>query len=156
MSLNQIVLHPHLLVDLYETSLIDDPAAYQTTQQLLPVLKDILIFSDSPTDPLSDEDQKLLTSILSACHVLPQEVSIFSSLIKKEDVSFVTSIKKSRIVLLFGTDPISIGMPSNFPMFQLELFDARTYLYAPSLSVLNKDKKLKTNLWMSLKTLFSV
>ena len=57
---------------------------------------------------------------------------------------------------MLGVDPLSTGLPINFPQFQLQLFDKRTYLYAPTLEDLEKDKTLKQRLWTCLKTMFEL
>jgi hypothetical protein len=63
---------------------------------------------------------------------------------------------KAGSVLLFGIDPAGIGLPINFPQFQLQHFNKRSYLHAPTLAELEKDKEAKKQLWGSLKKLFAI
>ncbi len=59
-------------------------------------------------------------------------------------------------MILFGVPPLSIDLPINFPPFQLQAFNKRTYLYSPALAELEQDKALKGKLWGCLKTLFEI
>ncbi len=53
-------------------------------------------------------------------------------------------------------DPIHLGLPVNFPTFQLQELDNKMYMHAPSLEKIEKEKELKHKLWISLKQIFIV
>jgi len=105
---------------------------------------------------LPDDELSFLVNILSACKLSLADIAIFnSSRIQAEELQEMSQAD-TKTVLLFGIDPLSIGLPINFPQFQLQQFNKRMYLYSPSLSELDKDKGLKLKLWASLKTLFAI
>ena len=53
---------------------------------------------------------------------------------------------RSKQVLIFGMTPASLGLPIDFPAFQLQPFHKRIYLCAPSLRELESDKALKNEI----------
>jgi len=57
-------------------------------------------------------------------------------------------------IILFGVDPVVMGLPIHFPVFQIQSYQQVQYLHAPSLSELETDKQLKIQLWQKLKQLF--
>jgi hypothetical protein len=161
MSLNNIQLHPHMLAGLYadvlmetDTNTIPDK---QPPKHLGNHQKNITIIVNYPHLPfLPDQDLNFLTNILNACRLSLADIAIINfyqsgGITEKElrDLS-------SKQVLLFGLDPTSIGLPVNFPQYQIQPFNKINYLHAPSLSELEKDKSLKQKLWLSLKTMFEL
>jgi hypothetical protein len=62
----------------------------------------------------------------------------------------------SKIIFLFGIDPVSFGLPVNFPQFQLQPFASATFLFSPPLDELRKDELLKSKLWVCLRRLFAI
>jgi hypothetical protein len=160
MSLNDIQLRPQLLAGLYACTLIETNAT--TMPDARPYkylgnnLKNITLVVDYNSVPfLPDEELSFLTSILSACKLSLADLAIIN--INKSDTAAVENALRQlnpASVLLFGVDPLSLGLPINFPHFQLQQFDKRKYLYSPSLSELENDKGLKTKLWNCLKVLF--
>jgi hypothetical protein len=61
---------------------------------------------------------------------------------------------KQRQLILFGIAPAAIGLPINFPHFQVQSFQEVRYLAAPTLDTIEADKALKMQLWQCLKQLF--
>jgi hypothetical protein len=169
MSLNHIQLTNQLLTNLYPDVLIESTSTssvpeYKVANDPHPVkylgknVKNIVLLVSNETVPfLLDGELSFLTSILSACKLSLADVAIvnINSLVEPE---IETSIQflEPRTVILFGIAPLFIGLPINFPQFQLQPFNKRTYLLSPTLQELESDKTLKLKLWNSLKTLFGI
>lgn len=170
MSLNSIELSTRMLTDFYGNCLVvtSSEAIKENINKELPKKsnqlkylgkngKNILIIVDKDHVPfLPDGELSFLTNILSACKLSMADISIINRHQTKPDelTGFIES--SAKIILLFGTDPLAIGLPINFPPFQLQAFNSRTYLYGPSLSELETDKELKMKLWSCLKALFGI
>ena len=161
MSLNKIYLKPRLLAELYSHSLIETSTT--TMPESAPLnnsgnnqKKNLVIVSHQHFSFLPDEEINFLTNVLAACKLSIEDVAIVNNY--KIDQTHLQNIihSEAKNILLFGVQPFSIGLPINFPQFQLQQFNKRTYLHAPSLSQIENDKELKTKLWNALKTLFEI
>jgi len=161
MSLNKIQLQAQMVASLYRNTLSDSGPAIVPDPQVVKYLgenrKNIFLIVRHPSAPfLPDEELSFLTSILNACRLSLSDVAIINhSRVDLEELQSAID-RDARNVILFGIDPLSIGLPINFPQFQLQQFDSRTYLYSPTLSELAFDKALKSKLWNALKTLFGI
>jgi hypothetical protein len=163
MSLNQIQLTNQLLTSLYPNALIESAITssvpeYQPVKYLGKNAKNIVLLVNNSTYPfLSDEELPFLTNILSACKLSLADVAIVNihSLEEKEIEKTIEPLEP-KTVLLFGITPLTIDLPINFPQFQLQQFNKRTYLYSPDLQELANDKTLKLQLWNCLKNLFGL
>jgi hypothetical protein len=161
MSLNNIHLKTTMLADLYKDSLVE------TSTTAVPELKQpkylgnnqkniIVIVSHQSVPFLPDEELNFLTTVLAACKLSVADIGIINNYnVEQADLQSIIN-SEARNILLFGVEPLSIGLPINFPTFQLQPFNNRTYLHAPVLSQIEKDKTLKSRLWTSLKTLFGI
>lgn len=158
MSLNNVQLGPRLLADLYASVLIDAPATAVPEPQV-PFLggnkRNILVVSKSTEAFLPDGELQFLTSVLAACKLGLADIALvnFDRLAEK-DFHPLVSFFNAQTVLLFNVEPLHFGLPINFPPFQIQEFDRRTYLYAPDLPRIEQDKGLKKDLWLALKNLF--
>jgi hypothetical protein len=56
---------------------------------------------------------------------------------------------------MFDVEPVHFGWPAT-STFQIKKSDDLTYMYAPSLMEIEKEKELKHKLWSSLKQIFSI
>jgi len=162
MSLNNINLNAQLIADLYPNTLIetsnsniqknDTGVRYLGDNQ-----KNITIFVKNKEVPfLNDTEFNFLTSILTACKLSIADVAIInleSNNINPEELLIELN---SKIVLLFDVAPTDINLPINFPHFQVQQFNKRTYLYAPAFTVIENDKAVKIKLWQSLKNIFNL
>ena len=161
MSLNDIKLKPNMLADLYHQTLV------QTNATSVPELKQpkylgnnqknvlvIVLHEEIPFLP--DYELNFLANILAACKLSMADIAIINQ--HHWDQSEINKLiqLEAKTILLFGSEPLSIGLPINFPPFQVQHFDKRTYLHAPSLSQIENDKALKTRLWNALKALFQI
>jgi hypothetical protein len=161
MSLNDIQLKPSLLADLYKNSLVE------TTTTAVPEIKQIkylgnnqkkiIVVVSHPDVPfLPDDELNFLTNILAACKLSIADIAIINNIhIEQTELQKMID-SEGKNVLLFGVEPLSIGLPINFPVFQLQPFNSRTYLHAPVLTQIENDKGLKARLWSALKVLFGI
>jgi hypothetical protein len=181
MGLNDIVLPASSLTELYKNSLVDFSKTSQPTEVQEPKLvktekpapgtlqsenwqvlgnnqKNILIITNKENEiHLNDKELEFLTGILSACRLTVADVAIINFR-HFEDIRYkdILSHFNSNIVLLFGVDPETFGLPLKFPEFQLQSFDKTEFLYSPSLKLLENDKILKSKLWVCLKRIFKI
>jgi DNA polymerase III psi subunit len=159
MSLNNIRLTPQLIADLYGNVLIET-IKMDTAEESIPALggneKQILIVVANETETvLPHSELQFLTSILNACKLTLNDVTIVNwEKAELKDYKEWLHRFESRFVLLFDVAPLLFGLPMDFPPFQVQAFDSRQYLFAPALSQIEKEKSLKTALWIALKKLF--
>lgn len=181
MDLNNIELPVSVVAELYSSSLIesnDMPAkkklATASSKEEIPVvpviadevvwrslgsnLKRILVIvKSSEAVHLTDNELTFLTGILTACKLTLADVAILN-LNNYPEVSYkeLTNHFKSKIVLLFDTEPAAFGLPMSFPHYQIQAFANNSFLYSPSLKELENDKVEKSKLWVCLKRLFNL
>jgi len=166
MTLDNIQLPPIVLQELFKTSLIElemeqqsEPAASQSSFQVLGNNgKHILIIVDSDEALYLEDDQlNFLLGILSACSLTMADVAILN-IKKNSQVTYKTLATELRPekLFLFGIKPVQIGLPLDFPNYQLQQFNHQVYLTAPTLSVLQDDKAEKIKLWNCLKQIFAL
>ena len=178
MSLNQIQLTNQLLSHLYPDVLIEtdmpgtaplprvgEPSASPQKQAPTTSVKFLgnnakhiaLLVNYSTVPFVPDGDLSFLTNILSACKLSLADVALLNIHSMEEgSMENVLETMEARSIILFGIPPLAIGLPINFPQFQLQAFNNRTYLYSPSLKELEAEKALKLKLWNNLKTLFGL
>ena len=119
--------------------------------------KQIIILSTSDkAQYLPDAELKFLTSVLKACGLTIEDVAIMNLKHQTADYAGLQSFFQCRVVLLFGLEPQRLDLPMIFPQFQLQNFSKCTYLHAPALHEIEKQKDQKMKLWVSLKNLFSL
>ncbi len=162
MSLNHIELVPQLLSDLYAHVLVETTATPMPEKPAIPFLgknkKNILLVTSHSQEPyLKDTALSFLTTILTACKLGLDDIALINqNNIAGTNYTEVIAFFNPETVLLIGVDPLSFGLPLNFPSFKIQPFNKVTYLYAPSLQEIEQDKILKLQLWQNLKTLFSL
>ena len=161
MSLNNISLQPQLLANLYESSLLER-VVVTSLQQSIKFLgknekKILILVSKDNVAFIEDEELNFLSSILLACKLSLADVAVIN-LKNFGDIKyhFLIDQLKSKKIIMFDVEAQAIDLPFNFPKFQLQQFDQATYLSAPSLKEIQKEKTLKTELWTCLKNLFGL
>jgi len=161
MSLNNIQLTPTMLAGLYKNSLVETEVVSTPEVKQLKYLgnnhKNILVIVSHSSVPfLPDEELNFLTNILAACKLSIADIGILNN--KNTELAELQNLisLESKNVLLFGVEPSAIGLPINFPAFQLQSFNNRTYLHAPQLGQIENDKPLKGKLWSGLKLMFGI
>ena len=161
MSLNNIQLQSKLLTELYRNSLLETgtnaPPPKRQAKYLGNNKKNIIVVVSHSSLPfLPDAELSFLTTVLAACKLSIADIGIINhSNMHQDDLQMIIE-EEGNNVLLFGIEPLALGLPINFPAFQLQAFNNRTYLHAPALSRIEHDKGLKTRLWTSLKALFRI
>lgn len=106
---------------------------------------------------LVDDDLEFLTNILKACKLGLEDVAIVNTS-NSPDKGYKEYLKNlnSKIVLLFGVDPVSFDLPVSFPEFQVQSLTNTKFLYSPTLNECRTDKLLKSKLWVSLQRIFGL
>jgi hypothetical protein len=162
MSLNNIQLKGSMLADLYKNSLVETASTIATQEpKQLKYLgnnqKNIIVIVCHESVPfLPDQELSFLSNVLAACKLSIADIAIVNSYtLDQSDLQNIINSGANK-VLLFGVEPLAIGLPINFPAFQLQPFNNRTYLHAPVLSQVENDKGLKARLWASLKAMFEI
>ncbi len=185
MSINKIRLSPHLLADLYADTLVVTesismpesaapasepvtPPATASTPQVAATAtprrhlgsnaQRIAIIVHQPEFAfLPDGELQFLTTILTACKLGLGDIALINAA-GRDAESFTEQLDElgSEKVILFGVEPLGIGLPIHFPPFRLQAFNKRTYLHGPALPELESDKNVKLQLWNCLKTLFAL
>lgn len=173
MDLNSVDLPSWTLASLYPQSLVElgDTAVEPTTQKLALSPEDklmkkalgdnrrqILIIVDyNDVVYIPDDVLNFLTGMLTACKLSLADVSIYNRHANPDaGYAELISVFRSKTVLLFGITPPSIGLPLDFPQFQVQSFSGVTYLYSASLDEVKADGLLKSKLWVCLRRIFGV
>jgi hypothetical protein len=117
----------------------------------------LLVVRYTNTTYLPDEQLNFLISILGACKLSLADVAILNlANTPAGSYNSVWEQFKSRITLLFGITPTAFAMPVNFPEFQVQSLNNCTFLHTPVLEELEKDKVLKSKLWVCLRRVFNL
>jgi len=166
MSLDNIQLPGIVLQNLYNKSLFDlkpgnaEPALSKpgTISYLGSNQKKIIIILISPDAIyLPDDDLNFLLGILSACKLSMADIALIN-LSKNASLSYkdVSEQLFAEKVFLFGAGPELIGLPLQFPHYQVQQYNNQVYLSSVPLNELQNDKAEKTKLWNCLKKIFSL
>lgn len=168
MDINHIQLPATVIADLYRSSLVgtndvapktDTPVVNDRKQKYLGEnQKNILIIVDYDNAVyMPDDELSFLTNMLTACKLSLADVAIVNrNTYKKIDYQEAITKFRSRIVFLFGIDPVSFGLPVDFPHFQVQSFAGTTFLFTPPLEERKKDELLKSKLWVCLRRIFGI
>lgn len=160
MSLNDIRLKPNIIAAFYNHSLVETSATTMPESKPLHYLgsnqKNILVIvSNSDIPFLPDAELNFLTNVLTACKLSLADIGIINYKTEQAQLQNILT-NEAKKVLLFGVEPLAIGLPIHFPPFQLQPFNKCIYLFAPALSQIENDKGLKSKLWSALKTMFAI
>jgi len=164
MSLDNIQLPATLLQGLYTKPLYDmktsEPATDLTKTSNISYLgnnqkKVIILVRSSDAIYLPDDELNFLLGILTACKLSMADIALIN--ISKNTpllYSDVTEQLNAEKILLFGVDPGDLGLPLQFPYYQVQKYNNQVYLSSESLNNLQKDKEEKMKLWTCLKRVF--
>lgn len=124
-------------------------------------LKRIVLVVQYPDEVfLPDEQLQFLTKILGACKLNLGDVAILNHGSAAIEIEKVKKQLQPRHVIIFGLDPVAIGLPIRFPEFKEQEYADVVYLLAPAPDELNKETKegkvLKSKLWVCLLKMFQV
>ena len=162
MSLKNIQLPPDVISNLYHYYLVDINDDEKKTE----IAKSdnlflggnarniLLLVNNFGVSFLTDNQLDFLLGILSACKLNLADVAIINlnKIAEKEMFDFLKASK----IIAFGIKASAIGLPFSIPEFQVQLFNNQTYVFAPELSIIEKEMDLKRKLWVSLKEVFSI
>ncbi len=158
MSLD-VQLSPFLAKQLYKNALYDFSSESNAS---LPghiggYAKRILILVAENSFPfISDTDLEFLGKVLLPCGLAMSDVALVNVEKQADPAGQVIPHFLPEKVILFGVGQDKLGLPLQFPHFQVQPFNGCTYLAAPALSALQNDATAKKDLWMGLKKLFSL
>ncbi len=179
MDLNHIKLPAAVINELYKTALVEPALNTGVKEAAISVEKPVITWNDaiapewkslgsneknilivvSNSDAvyLPDNDLNFLTGVLGACKLSLADVAVVNRFHYPEaGYKELIAYFKSRVILLLGVEPAAMGLPINFPHYQLQAFQNNTFLFTPPLEEIEKDKLEKSKLWISLKRLFNV
>lgn len=168
MNLNQLVLPPGLVAELYRTNLVlpaqelpklgDEKAGTGTNL----IKKDLEFPVNRHRNTLllvrpGDTQEEFLNGILTACNLRLEDVALVEiNETGHNDYKKLVSDFKCRQVILFGIDPSVIQLPLSFPHFQLQSFAGINFLFTPRQTEMKEDKLMKSKLWVSLRRMFGI
>ena len=163
MSLNSIDLKPVHLTQLFQKVLVETGTNKPDTEtQIVKYLgknagKILILVKEKEYPFLPDHDLQFLTAILTACKLSLGDVAIVNA----ENMDSAAVHKSmdqlaSKNIIAFGMGPFELGLPMNFPEFQLQPYESRLFIHSPELAALGRDKDLKMKLWNSLKNMFKL
>ncbi|HEX5024425.1 MAG TPA: hypothetical protein VFV68_04100 [Agriterribacter sp.] len=165
MSLKNVKLPETVIANLYTTPLVclteaepETPVPTTALKFLGSNQKQITIVVNTSEAPfLTDKSFNFLTGVLNACKLNMADVAVFN-MHQWPDMNYnsVNTTSHPVVTLLFGVSPQEIGLPLQFPHFQVQRYNNVTYTWAPDLDRIEKDKLIKTQLWASLKTIFQL
>ena len=148
-------LFRNCLVDLNIPGSSSDKPANAITETLSGTPVDTVVVSLSEGNALPPQQLDFLNNIMKACKLEQADYAIIANHQNGlPDYKATFSQFKHKQLILFGIDPSAIGLPINFPHFQVQSFQQVRYLAAPKLDVIEADKALKIQLWQCLKQLF--
>ena len=164
MSVDNIKLTPFLMQGLFKNCLIE-MNTIPAIEEPLPITtfnilgnnrsRVAIIVDDTANLYLPDEQLNFLLGILSACKLSMEDVAIIN--INKNKAVTYKSIEaelKAEKIFLFGVTAAQIGLPLEFPFYQIQQYNKQTYVAAGLLQHIEKDKAEKTKLWNCLKQIF--
>lgn len=171
-DLNQVILTPQLLSNLYgETLVLTDKNKDKTLtgasvdlQENIQIRslgmhkKGILVLVNSSNSPfVNDEELAYLNRILNACHLTLEDVALIN-IATLPGVNYLQLLNQfpSQQVICFGVSPDQLQLPIDFPFYQLQKSGSATYLHALPLQELEPDEEARKKLWSSLKKLFKI
>jgi hypothetical protein len=179
MSLNDIELPAMVIAELYGDKLLINlsaPAPVPVTAPSTPSAstsvptvyrslgdnrKKITILVNVPDNSFLPDDQLgFITKMLEACKMNMGDVAIVNQASVPVGIAPLKKQLSPTIVVLFGLEPINIGLPINFPQFKIQAYDGCTFLSVPTLEQLGRPteegKLLKSKLWVCLRALFQI
>lgn len=165
MSLDNIDLSPILLEGLFKNSLVELETlkkSGKTTPSLsINILGNnksriIIIIKDANNLYLPEDQLNFLMGILGACKLTMEDVGIIN-INNKPSTTYKTieaELKASKIIL-FGVTATEIGLPLEFPIYQIQQYNNQTYIAGATLDIIKNNKEEKIKLWNCLKQVFA-
>jgi hypothetical protein len=171
-DLNKITLGPELLHAFYaeQLTLLSSQSAKQKKESddvqdlgagVTKNKKNITLLYTAQSRKSSGKAQlDFIQKILQACKLTLEDVALLPVPDEGITIEQLKASYQPAILVMFGLDPTSIGLPIRFPEFKLQSYDGTTYLAAPEIALLMEDtengKLLKSRLWACLRSLFNL
>lgn len=166
MGLDNIQLTPTAILDLYRDVLVENstPKPRQSSVNDTKLLflgqnnkKIAILVKKEEILYLPDDELQFLLGILSACKLNMADVAILN-LEKNEHIDYLQLMSElmAEKILLFGVTPTEIGLPLQFPNYQVQKYNNQVYVSSPALNALVDNKEEKTKLWNALKQVFNI
>ena len=109
---------------------------------------------------LPEDHLQFITKILEACKMNLADVAIINTASAPVNIEVLRKQLTPSFIILFGIEPVNIGLPLSFPHFKDQAYAGCNYLFTPAMDELNQDtdkgKLLKSKLWLCLKKMFNV
>jgi hypothetical protein len=160
MSLDNIQLPASVVADMYKESLVvlndlqskKETAVSKKKNEPEP-LPGLVVLTAKPT---SGEEKILLDKMLIACKLSPSAAILYHISERAPDYREITELPPLSVILLFGVAPLQIGLPMDFPPYQVQQHQGKTFLASDSLSNLMEDAAAKKKLWDCLRKIFKI
>lgn len=103
---------------------------------------------------LDEKNLEFLTKVLSACNLSLRDVAIIN--LSRTSFSGLEILKKTNAskAIVFIPQPNVLGLDGNVSLYHKISIDHVDCIFANELEVIEADKKLKIDLWNTLKTFF--
>ncbi len=166
-DLNNMPLNQSMVATIYKDSLVEfdaipeikksEPSVFIDEWKFLGDNKRNILIAINYDESvyLPDDQLTFLTNILNACKISLGDVALLNLNKETRKYKEVTTYFKSNVILLFGITPAAFGLPIDFPHFQVQPFNNGIFLLSPPLEEIEKDKILKSKLWICLQRIFS-
>jgi len=119
----------------------------------------LVLLNDQHAVHISESNLAFLSKIIASVGVSLEHIALLNTQGKMVDYVSLKAQFPAKVAIYFGIEPSSIGVPMRFPHFQVQPWDECTFLYVPSLEVLNgnspEQTELKKQLWTALKKIFA-
>jgi hypothetical protein len=169
MDLDHLTLSPYQVLLLYKKTLVitgerpsaplaKAPQAREPLKYLGENKRHILLLVRDPGAVyLEEKSFNFLVSILNACGLSMEAVALVNTA-KTGDRSpgEIADELESRSVVLFGIDPVELGLGVTPAVYQVQVAGDRTYLCADDLASVERERTQKGRLWACLKQLFQL
>ena len=164
MSLDNIELTPFLIAELFKNTLVEIKSAKKADKTALPPAFNFLgnnksrvaiVIYDAENIYLPDAQLNFLMVILGACKLTMEDVAIVN-ISNSNSITYKTieSELKAEKIILFGVTSAELGLPLEFPVYQIQQYNNQTYIASDSLMHIETNKKEKISLWNCLKQIF--
>lgn len=147
-------LPPFLVQSLYKDLLFDFTKDSETAGDYEKLILILVNYTEQKLMP--ENDLEFLTNILKACALSLKDIRIINLNENKVEASQLIQTLKPLKVLFFGTDIAKLGLPLQFPDFQVQAYDDRVFLGAPALNEISSNAEIKKKLWQSLQKMFII
>ncbi|MBD0331068.1 MAG: hypothetical protein ICV66_00275 [Chitinophagaceae bacterium] len=146
-------LYPNVLVEINTTPMPESSGIKYVGKNLRKIL---VVTASEDAGVIKEKELTFLKNILLACKLTTDDVAVVNWQNTIKNYQELVKYFESKTVLLFNVDPLTFGLPINFPLFQIQQFSKCTYLFAPELRLLQENIALKRQLWAALKKIFPV